>query len=187
MMKTQTQRIALAALVFAILGVTKSIRADTFEIDPVHSSVVFSIKHSGINSIFGLFPDVRGQFSVDGTGNFDVSVGVESVLSGNAGRDRHLKSPDFFSARQFPRIQFKSTEVKRVNDKLEVTGELTLRGITKPVKATMTTATGKGRGGEARGGVQTTLKVKRSDFKLGAAGGLGDQVSVMVSLQGVAR
>ncbi len=175
-------------LALAILASTKQALADEYEVDPVHSSVAFRIKHSNINDIYGIFSDIAGKFSVDGSGSFDVSVGVESINTGNAGRDRHLKSPDFFSARQFPRIEFKSNQVKRIDDEtLEVAGELKLRGVTKPVTAKITTATGSGRGGQARGGIEVTLNVKRSDFTLGGPGGLGDDVTVMISLQGVKK
>lgn len=178
----------LLTLVATVLGGQGLVAADEYGVDPVHSSVVFRIKHSSMNSVFGMFPNVSGKFSVDGEGAYEVTVGVDSIISGNVGRDRHLKSPDFFSARQFPTIVFKSTQVKRVNDKtLDVAGEVTLRGVTKPVTAKITTATGKGRGGEDRAGIETALKIKRSDFKLGGAGGLSDEVTVLISLQGVKK
>jgi polyisoprenoid-binding protein YceI len=160
--------------------------ADVFQIDPAHSSVVFRIKHTELNHIYGMFTDVSGQFTVDGKGGFDITANVESINTGNQGRDRHLKSPDFFSARQFPEIQFKSDKVKRIDDAtLEANGALTLRGVTKPITARITTATGSGRQGEVRAGIETTIKVKRSDFKLGNPTGLGDDVIVVISLQGV--
>jgi len=162
--------------------------ADEYEIDTAHSSVVFRVMHSNINYIYGLFSEIEGTFTVDGSGNFDISVGVESINTGNAGRDKHLKSPDFFSARQFPRVEFKSKEVKQVDDKtLEVTGDLTLRGTTKPLSLKLTTATGSGRRGQVRGGILASFTVNRSDFKLGGPGGLGDDVTLRVSLQGVKK
>lgn len=179
------------AFVASLLGaflVNGNLHADNYEIDPVHSSVVFAVKHSNLNFVYGLFPDVSGHFSVDGSGTFDISVGVESINSGNEGRDRHLKSPDFFSARQFPRIEFRSKGIQRVDDEtLEVKGEIRLRGTSRPVTARITTATGSGRGGQARGGIHTKLSIKRGDFRLGGPGGLSDEVTVLVSLQGIKK
>lgn len=166
------------------LATVSQASADDYQVDPVHSSVVFSIKHSNVNSVFGLFADIKGNFSVDGTGKFDVSVGVDSINSGNEGRDKHLKSPDFFSAREYPRIRFTSKNIKKLaDDSLEVTGEVTMRGVTRPMTAKIKTATGKGRDGGAIAGLEATIKVKRSDFKVGGPG-LGDDVNVMISLQG---
>lgn len=175
---------SLVGAVFA----NDSLRADEYEVDPVHSSVVFAVKHSNLNFVYGLFTDISGHFSVDGTGTFDVSVGVESINSGNDGRDRHLKSPDFFSARRFPRIAFRSKAIKKVdNETLEVKGEITLHGRTRPVTAKITTSTGSGRGGQARAGIHTKLSIKRDDFQLGGSGGLSNDVTILVSLQGIQK
>lgn len=175
------------SLVVVFLLCAQVAKADVYEIDTAHSSVVFAVKHSNVNSVFGLFADIKGSFTVDGAGAFDVSVGVDSINSGNEGRDKHLKSPDFFSAKQYPRVEFKSKSVKKVDDGLlEVVGEVTMRGVTKPASVKIKTATGKGRGGNPIAGLEATLKVKRSDFKLGGPG-LGDEVNVMISLQGAKK
>lgn len=176
------------AWIVSLAAVSAQASGDTYEVDAVHSSVAFGIKHSDLNSVYGIFSDLKGRFSLEEGGQIDVSIGVESINSGNEGRDKHLKSPDFFSARQFPRITFKGKTTKKLDDRtLEVVGEVTMRGVSKPVTAKVSMATGKGRGGEERGGLETVFVVKRSDFKLGGPGGIGDEVKVIVSLQGVKK
>jgi polyisoprenoid-binding protein YceI len=175
---------ALLNISFVLLAVGVG-QADEFEIDPAHSSVVFGVKHSGMNQIYGIFSDISGSFTVDGEGTVAVSVGVESINTGNDGRDQHLKSPDFFSARQFPRIEFTGKQSKRIDAQtMEVAGNLKMHGVTKPVTVTVTTSEGKGRGGEVRAGFMSTFELRRSDFKVGGPGGLSDEVMVIVSLQG---
>ncbi len=177
-------RFFILSSVLVCLTATSAIaQSDKYEVDPVHSSVVFGVKHSNVNSVHGLFSDIKGHFSADDKGTFDVSVGVDSINSGNEGRDKHLKSPDFFSAKQYPRVQFKSKSAKSIEGGVEIQGEVTMRGITKPIVAKMKMAKGKGRDGGPIAGLEGSFTVKRSDFKLGGPG-LGDEVTIMVSLQG---
>jgi polyisoprenoid-binding protein YceI len=181
---TRAVGVALLNIVFAFLNAGTA-RGDQYEIDPAHSSVVFGVKHTGMNPIYGIFSDISGRFTVDGKGTVAVSVGVESINTGNEARDKHLKTPDFFSARQFPRIEFTGKQSKRIDAQtLEVQGELKMHGVTKPITVKVETPTAKGRGGEDRAGFIATFEVRRSDFKIGAPGGLGEEVTVIVSLQG---
>lgn len=174
---------------FAIACFWNVSAADTYQVDPVHSSVVFRIKHSDISFVYGLFAQVNGEFTLDGRGRFAIAIPVDGITSGNAQRDGHLKSPDFFSARQFPNIEFVSTNVEVVADgQMKVTGNMKIRGVTKPIQVeVIKTGTGAGRQGEPRGGMEARFPIKRSDFNLGGAGGLSDEVFIVVSLQGVKK
>lgn len=174
---------AIPSLIACLITTSAFAQSDHYEVDAVHSSVVFGVKHSNVNSVHGIFSDIKGHFSADGKGTFEVSVGVDSINSGNEGRDKHLKSPDFFSAKQYPRVEFKSKSAKAIEGGLEIQGEVTMRGVTKPIVAKMKTAKGKGRDGGPIAGLEGSFTVKRSDFKLGGPG-LGDEVTIMVSLQG---
>ena len=78
-MKTRFNRLLYCCLTLAIFASSKQASADVYEVDPVHSSVVFRIKHSNINFIYGQFSDIAGKFSVDGSGSFDISVGDVTV------------------------------------------------------------------------------------------------------------
>jgi polyisoprenoid-binding protein YceI len=84
--------------------------ADTFKIDPVHSSVLFSIKHVGVTDFYAVFKDISGMVTFDkadaSKSSIELTVPVESIDTRNAKRDQHLKSPDFFNAKQFPTLSF---------------------------------------------------------------------------------
>jgi polyisoprenoid-binding protein YceI len=117
----------------------------------------------------------------------EVSVPVESVDTKNEKRDQHLKSPDFFNAKQCPMIIFKSKSVEASGDTYKVTGDLTLHGVTKPLTLEIKKGTeAKGTEGEIRGGGETRFTVKRSDFGMNfMQDALGDDVTVILSLEGV--
>ena len=167
------------------------VHADTFKIDPVHSSIGFSIKHLGVSDFYGRFNDVSGQVVFDkadpSKSSVEVTIPVESIDTHNEKRDQHLKSPDFFNAKQFPMIVFKSKSVEGTGDNYKAIGDLTLHGVTKPLTLEIKRGPdGKGMEGEIRGGGETRFTIKRSDFGMNfMQGGLGDEVTVLLSLEGV--
>jgi len=161
-----------------------SVALDGAPVDPVHSSVVFRVKHKDVANFYGVFKSVSGTFNLDQTdlakSTIDVSVDAASVDTRNGGRDNHAKSADFLSVKEFPAITFKSTSVKKTGDKtMDVTGDLTFRGVTKPVTAKVTQTDGAGKGLEAM------FTIKRSEFgNTSEAGkGLSDAVDLIVSLE----
>lgn len=104
----------------------------TWTLDPAHTTVGFTVRHAGISKVRGTFGDLEGTLVVGQGGDdlrFEATLQTASVSTGNADRDGHLKSADFFDAETFPKIRFVSTEVS--GDSL--TGELTIRDVTKPV------------------------------------------------------
>jgi len=164
----------------------------TFKIDPVHSTVLFRIMHLNISPSYGRFADPTGTFVIDSTdvtkSSFDINIDVTKVNTDSTKRDEHLRGPDFFSVQQFPTATFKSTSVKDAGGgKLDVTGNLTLRGVTKPVSLTMT-KTGEGDRGARfgyRAGFEGTVTLKRSDFGITyMMDGLGDEVQLTIALEG---
>jgi polyisoprenoid-binding protein YceI len=181
-----------AALIFATASPTAV--ADTYGVDSVHSSVIFRIKHLSASYFYGRFNDVSGNISFNegdpSKSSFDVQVKADSVDTKNGGRDKHLKSPDFFNVKQYPTITFKSKQVKKTGDQqYEVTGDFTLHGVTKPLTVKVEhTGTGKGMKGEQRAGFETTFTIKRSEFEMSfMLDGLGDDVQITVSLEGVKK
>jgi polyisoprenoid-binding protein YceI len=112
---------------------------------------------------------------------------VESIDSRNPKRDQHLKSPDFFNAKQFPTLSFKSRKVEGSGDVYQVSGDFTLHGVTKPITVEFKKgAEGKGMEGEIRSGGETRFKIKRSDYGMSfMQGALGDEVNIILSLEGV--
>jgi polyisoprenoid-binding protein YceI len=114
-----------------------------------------------------------------------ITIDAASVDSNNPKRDEHLESPDFFSVKEFPTIEFRSKSVARKGDKLEITGDLTLHGVTKSVTATAE-VTGAGEVPQQghKAGFEATLNVKRGDFGMTKyAPGLGDEVRIIVAIE----
>lgn len=182
---------ALAAGVFAFNAPAHSAPpASTWTGDPVHSFVIFKIRHLETSWVYGRFnePEVSLEAGDEGAGITSVSftVKTENVDTGVAKRDQHLKSPDFFNAKQFETISFKSTAVKAVDaDTTEVTGDLTLHGTTKPVTAKVVrVGHGKGMKKEDIAGYETTLSLKRSDFGMTTmVGPVGDDVALTIAVE----
>ncbi len=167
--------------------------ADTFKVDPVHSFVLFSVQHLGIANTYGRFNDLSGTVVFDkdnpSGSSVELTVQVESIDTHNSIRERSLKSPDYFDAKQFPTMTFKSTKVEGSGDRLKVSGDLTIRGVTKPVTVDFKKGgEGKGVFGEMRGGGETRFTIKRSDFGMNfQLGEVGDEVTIILSLEGVKK
>jgi polyisoprenoid-binding protein YceI len=167
--------------------------ADTFKVDSVHSFVLFSVQHLGIANTYGRFNDISGTvvFHKDNPSksSVELSVPIESLDTHNSIRDRSLNSPDFFNAKQFPTMTFKSTQVEGSGETLKVSGDLTIRGVTKPLTVDFKKGgEGKGVFGEMRGGGETRFTIKRSDFGMNfQQGAVGDEVSIILSLEGVKK
>src|ERR1700720_1407144 len=167
--------------------------ADTFKVDPVHSFVLFSVQHLSIANTYGRFDDISGSVVFDrdnpSKSSVELSVPVESLDTHNAKRDQSLKSPDFFDAKQFPTLTFKSTKVEGNGDTLKVSGDLTIHGVTKPMTVDFKKGgEGKGVFGEMRGGGETRFTIKRSDFGMNfQQGAVGDEVNITLSLEGIKK
>lgn len=170
--------------------------AEVFEIDGVHSKALFRIQHLGAGPFWGRFNDVAGTMTcADGKPEgvmFDVTIKTDSIDTGTEKLDAHLKSGDFFNAKEHPALTFKSTSVKSGPKAgwLEVTGDLSMNGVTKPVTAMLEwTGTNDGPMGR-RAGYEATFNIKRSDWnvKYGVDKGMiGDDVRIVVGLEGVAK
>jgi polyisoprenoid-binding protein YceI len=185
---------AAVVLGVAALAAPPAGGAETYQVDPVHSSVVFRVKHMNTSYSWGRFNAVAGSFSVaDGDPaqcRFEFQVKAASVDTGNPKRDGHLKSPDFLNAVQYPTISFKSRSAASAGqDTYDVTGDLTLHGVTKPVTVKVTrTGSGKGPMGRPIAGLTANVTVKRTDFGMSnMVGAVGDDVWINVSIEGVRR
>ena len=189
-MKLSVRSIALLAVA---LVPAQSRGADAYQADPVHSSVVFRVKHLNTSFAWGRFNDIAGTFRLDpadpSKGSLTFQVKADSVDTGNAKRDQHLKGPDFFNAVQFPLIGFTSKSFAKAGAAYEVTGDLTLHGVTKPITfRVMPSGTGKTMMGGAIAGIEASFTLKQSDFgitKMAAA--IGDEVWVNVSVEGAKK
>jgi polyisoprenoid-binding protein YceI len=176
--------------ILSSLGLT-AYGGDTYKVDPVHSSVLFSAKHFGVTDFYGDFKEITGTVTFDAAdaskSSVELTVPVVSLETRNEKRDQHLKSPDFFNAAQFPAITFKSTKIEGAGDNYKVSGDLSIHGVTKPVTVDFKKGgEGKGGKGEVRGGGETRFTIKRSDYGMNfMAGAIGDDVNIILSLEGV--
>ncbi len=184
----------IASLAFALfVGVGSIARADTtYKIDPQHATVIYKISHLGLSNAYGRFNEPTGTVVLDddaSKSSFTFEIQVDKIDTANPKRDAHLKSPDFFDARQFPTITFKSTAVTKNGDnKYNVTGDLTLHGVTKSITVPIE-KTGEGNGlkpGETRTGWEAQVDLKRTDFGVkGLVGPVGDDVRLTISFEAV--
>jgi polyisoprenoid-binding protein YceI len=191
----RSRSVVVPALLFALLPTAPPAgAAESYRVDPVHSAVLFRAKHLNVGYIYGRFNDFSGAFTFDdqnpAAGSLTMEVQVRSLDTGNPKRDGHLKTPDFFNAAQFPTMSFKSTKVRAVDEKTyEVTGDLTLHGVTQPVTVKLErVGSAKGMQGEFRTGWESTFTIKRSDFGMKyMLQGVGDEVRITVAVEGVRR
>ncbi|MCY3720679.1 YceI family protein [Candidatus Poribacteria bacterium] len=182
-------------LALLIIGFTGNIQltnaADTYEIDAAHSMIIFRAKHSGVSYNYGRFNEFTGKITMDAdvsNNMVEFEVKAASVDTGNEKRDQHLRSSDFFSAKQFPVITFKSTKVSAKEGKedvLEVTGDLELHGVKKSVTVDVEiTGRGQGRQGESLIGFESTFTIQRSEFGMTyGMGSVSDDIRITVSIE----
>jgi polyisoprenoid-binding protein YceI len=188
----------MITLILAVLPLSASAAPENFTIDPVHSSINFTLEHLGLSMIHGRFDKFSGKYTIDRAakaGSVELSIETASVDTNDndkgsrpRSRDEHLRSADFFNAAEFPKMSYKTTSVVFAGDNpATIEGDLTLLGVTKPVsikldrfKCNPATATAKERcGGGGQG------KLKRSDFgmKTGIPS-IGDEVTLVISFEG---
>lgn len=193
--------LAALALTTAALTAGQTMAAD-YHIDKEgqHAFVDFKISHLGYSFITGTFKDFDGNFSFDATkpedAKIDVTLKTASVFTNHAERDKHISGKDFLNVAQYPDATFKSTSVKptgkNADGKLtaDVTGDLTLQGVTKPVviKATFL-GEGKDPWGGYRAGFEGTTSINRKDFapKTMDLGPQSDTVELYFSFEGVQK
>ena len=105
----------------------------TWQIDPAHTSVEFGVKHLMISTVRGSFKDVSGSVTVGDRPSVEVSIPVATIDTGVGQRDDHLRSADFFDVERYPEMVFRATRVEGSGRDFRVTGDLTIRDITRPV------------------------------------------------------
>ena len=140
-----------------------------YTIDTSHSYIGFSARHAMVTTVRGKFSDFSGTAHVDtaNPANSTVSLTIkgDSIDTGNADRDAHLRSGDFFENESYPDITFVSTGVERDDDEWQVTGDLTIKGVSKPVTIVFEqTGSAKDPFGNTRVGFEGTTSVNRKDW-----------------------
>ena len=162
----------LLLVVAALAPAFASAGTSTWNVDPMHSRVGFAVKHLVISTVRGEFKKYEGKVVLDDAdltkSTVEATIDPATIDTGVADRDGHLRSPDFFDVAKNPSVTFKSTKVAAAGPgKLAVTGDLTLRGVTKPVVLDVELSPEvKGMYGETRRGVTATGKIDRKAFGL---------------------
>ena len=168
----------------------------TFKIDPLHSEVTFKVKHMMITNVTGMFTKFDAEMTTEKDDFSDAQISFEadvnSITTNNEQRDGHLKSDDFFAADKYPKISFKSKELKKVGDEeYKLSGDITIRNVTKPITldveygGTMVDPYG-----QTKAGFTLSGKISRKEFELNwnavtEAGGIvvSDDVRLIADVQ----
>lgn len=180
----------------AALAVPSLAGATAYDIHPTNSSALFSVKHMMVSNVRGSFSKVTGTVQLDEKdltkSSVEAVIDATTVTTNDASRDEHLRGPDFFDVTKFPTLTFKSTRVEKSGDGLKLTGDLTIRGVKKPVVLQLDGFDVESKdpyGNVKRGGTATT-KIARKDFglKWNAAletGGVavGEEVSITLEIE----
>lgn len=174
-------------------AVASDLGTGTWAIDPVHSSVEFSVRHLVVSKVRGSFRNFTGAITVaeDGTPSVTAEIDVTSIDTGNEQRDEHLKSADFFDAQTYPTATFVSTGVVAKGDEYVLNGDFTLKGITKPISLALEyNGVNPGMGHGAVAGFEASIVLNRKDFGIDIdmpleTGGavVGDKVSITLEIE----
>ena len=191
---TLRKQLVSTMILVALLAAPGLAAAETYDVDPIHSAVMFRAKR-GVVYVYGRFNQFSGTLEMQGddvaSGKLTLEVKTPSIDTNNQQRDDHLRSADFLDVANHSTMRFESTGVRAVGEgAYEVTGNLTLRGVTKPVTATVEHV---GSGTDPRTqkkvtGFDATFSLKRTDFGVSAlVGPVSDEIDVQIALHAVAR
>ncbi|WP_029012091.1 YceI family protein [Niveispirillum irakense] len=164
------------------------VQSGTYEIEPTHTKVIFAINHLGYSTYYGAFPKAEGTLVLNAADPaksvLNVTVDVTAISTDLPALNEHLLAPDFFDAAKFPKATFKSTKVEPAGkNKAKVTGDLTLKGVTKPVTLDVTfNQAGPNFINKVYSvGFDATTTIKRSDFGVSAyVPAVGDEVTLRI-------
>ncbi len=169
--KRSRRRMPTAAALGLLLACSTVAVAETYQIDKAHSFFMFRSLRMGVANIYGRFNDFEGTVDLEGddfeNGGIEITVRTDSVDTGEDRRDAHLRSPDFLNASEIPTMKFSSKSIKKTSDSsFEVTGDLSLHGVTKEVTAQIElVGDGKDpRSGSRLLGFDGVFTIQRSDF-----------------------
>ena len=183
----------LSVLTILVLANTTFAQTTTWNADPMHSKLTFTVTHKGLSSVFGLFQKfevtITSSKSDFSDAAFTLSIDVTSVNTEVKMRDDDLRSPNFFDAAKFPSITFKSTSIRNttgMKDRFKITGDLTMHGVTKTItmdlwfRGTIEDAMSK----KTKAGFQLKGIIDRTDFNVGPADPFDISTDVMIKADG---
>lgn len=168
--------------------------ANDFTVDKTNSTVLFRLRQFGVSYFYGQLTKPSGTFLIDDDdlsgSHVHIIIDVKNMNSGEADRDRFLKGPDFFNAREFPTAEFKSSSVSKIEDAVyEATGDFTMHGVTRELTVRLDdVAEGPTARFGYRGGFECTFEVKRGDYGVDwFLDQLSDSVRITAAIAGVRK
>jgi polyisoprenoid-binding protein YceI len=183
--------LALTLGALSLAGASVQAQTSSWTIDPAHSSVTFEIRHMAVSNVHGSITGVAGAVTLNEKditkSSVNATIDTNTLTTNNDARDKHLKSPDFFDVAKNPQIVFKSTSLSN-SGKLQLTGDLTLGGVTKSVTFDVDgpAPPQTSKDGKVRSGFSATGTLKRTDFNFGPKFGapvLGDDVKFTIDVE----
>jgi polyisoprenoid-binding protein YceI len=187
----------IAPLLAAFVLIASPARAATWEIDPAHTAIQFSVRHMMVSNVRGHFGKFTGYVEGDETkpaeARIEATIETASIDTANQKRDEHLRSPDFLDAAKFPTITFKSKKVEKVGEATwKVMGDLTLHGVTKEVALDLSDVTPpiKDPMGKLRAGAAARTTINRQDFGIsfnkaldGGGVMVGNEITITIDVE----
>ncbi len=193
------RKLIFIGVIFGLLMTSIASTADEYEIDVVHSSIGFSVRHLLISNVTGNFNDFSGKLLFDEQditkSSIDIVIKTDGINTNNVDRDNHLRSADFFNAEKFPEITFKSNKVEKADDGFTLNGTLTMHGVSKDISIPFEFI-GKAKGpmGKDHLGFEGHTKLNRKDFgitwnKTLDEGGLavGNEVKIELNIEAIKK
>ncbi len=182
-------------LLTAIVGLTLAAAAraaDSYTIDPAHTTIGFSVRHLGVSNVHGQFKEFSGAIVFDdknpSASSVKVTIKTASIDTSNEKRDNHLKSASFFEAEKFPEITFASKSVEKKGDTYQMTGTLTMKGVSKDVVIPFTlSGPVQDPWKNTRLGAEGSLTINRQDYGVAMADiidkGIGNDVKISLDVE----
>jgi polyisoprenoid-binding protein YceI len=187
---------AFCSAIVSVVVAQRGMAAETYTIDPAHTSIVFSVSHAQLSYTYGFFRKTAGAYILDKNNpancRFRLTIQADSLDTNHAERDKHLRSADFFNVEQFPEIVFDSTSCTPADSAeggvvYQVKGNMTMHGVTRQVTLPLRMlGEGKGPFNDQRSGFLCQVELKRSDFGMtNLLNIVGDAIGITVSFEGV--
>jgi len=192
--KTTKNTLNAIVIAFSISAMATSVSAEVvksgaYKIDSVHSTIQFTVNHLGTSNFTGRFNTVAGDLNFDSSGQSSTTVVIQtnSIDTNHEKRDAHLRSPDFFNAKQYPTIKFVSNKVNynAKGEPISISGKLSMHGKTNNVTLAVTAiGAGKDPWGGYRAGFDASGIIKRSDYGMNfMPGGIGDEIKISLNIE----
>ncbi len=179
------------------MTIAEGLTAGTWNIDPAHSEVGFTVRHLMVSKVRGKFGGFTGAITVSDdplASSVEATIDAATISTGEENRDGHLRSPDFFETDAHPTWTFRSTSVEQSGSDFEVAGDLTIKGVTRPVALDLEfNGVGQDPWGGTRAGFSATTEISRKDFgvtfEMPTEGGVnvvvGDKIKVELEIEAV--